>query len=217
MQILKKLLLGVCLGLLLTASVAQAGVVHSEFLVQLNPDNTVTPGPPALNSGFDNGNWFEYTDPGGGPNWWNQWFFNSPDIPGSKWIEWDIFMEPLGDPIGVIEVAINYSTRDWIDPNSPPLPDLNQHIIRESIYVGIPSCSISNIGDPLLIPDFNPIWVSIDIRVLQPMPDPVSIGGSIWHEHHPIPEPSTFVLLGIGGVAIVGYGWHRKRRPVHAA
>ncbi len=27
-----------------------------------------------------------------------------------------------------------------------------------------------------------------------------------------VPEPSTFALLGIGGLALVGYGWRRKRR-----
>ncbi len=27
-----------------------------------------------------------------------------------------------------------------------------------------------------------------------------------------VPEPSTFALLGIGGLALVGYGWRRKRQ-----
>ncbi len=27
-----------------------------------------------------------------------------------------------------------------------------------------------------------------------------------------VPEPSTFALLGIGGAAVIGYGWRRKRR-----
>lgn len=27
-----------------------------------------------------------------------------------------------------------------------------------------------------------------------------------------VPEPSSFVLLGIGGVALIGYGWRRKRK-----
>lgn len=27
-----------------------------------------------------------------------------------------------------------------------------------------------------------------------------------------VPEPSTFALLGIGGIALVGYGWRRKRQ-----
>lgn len=28
----------------------------------------------------------------------------------------------------------------------------------------------------------------------------------------PVPEPSTFALLAIGGIALVGYGWRRKRQ-----
>ena len=30
----------------------------------------------------------------------------------------------------------------------------------------------------------------------------------------PVPEPSSIVLLGIGGMAMIGYGWRRKRQQV---
>jgi hypothetical protein len=29
-----------------------------------------------------------------------------------------------------------------------------------------------------------------------------------------VPEPSSIILLGIGGIALVGYGYRRKRTPV---
>jgi len=29
-----------------------------------------------------------------------------------------------------------------------------------------------------------------------------------------VPEPSSLALLGIGGIALVGYGYRRKRTPV---
>jgi hypothetical protein len=200
-RINKTLLLGViCIGLLLTSTVTQAAPVHDEFFVWLDPPNIISQG---SGSGFAQGTWFEYTDPTAGPNWWNQWFFNSPDIAGSKEIEWNISIE--GDiPIGLIELAINYSTQDWLDPAQPPLPDLNQFIVRESIFIGPPSGVISNIGDPLLIPDFNPIWVSMDIRILDPLIFPVLVTGEIWHEHIPIPEPAatTLCLIGLAAMAI---------------
>jgi hypothetical protein len=203
--------LGIIFLSLLTASfVAQATVVHDDFFVELDANNTVIGGG---GSGFDNGTWFEYRDPAGGPNWWNQWFFNSPDILGSKWIEWEIF--PEGDPDAVMEVAINYSTVDWLDPSQPPLPDLNEFIVRESIFMGPAHGVFSNIGNPLIIPDFNPIWVSIDVRLLEPGPPDVAplgvfVSGEIWHEHVPIPEPTTLAMMGLG-LAGIGYRRHRSK------
>lgn len=211
MYINKTLLLGIiCIGLLLTSTVTQAAPVYDVFSVQLNSNNTVDPFNSG-GSGFAGGTWFEYTDPTGGPNWWNQWFFNSPDIAGSKKIEWNILIE--GDPISPVELAINYSNQNWLDPTQPPLPDLNEFIVRDTIFIGPAVGVISNINNPYLIPDYNPIWVSIDIRLIESVggPVPESAGGfvfasgEIWHEHIPaIPEPAatTLCLIGLAAMAI---------------
>src|SRR5262249_1001927 len=37
-------------------------------------------------------------------------------------------------------------------------------------------------------------------------------GGSLWHAQLQVgPEPSSWVLLGIGGLGVAGYGWRRRR------
>ncbi|MCP3871889.1 MAG: hypothetical protein GY699_01885 [Desulfobacteraceae bacterium] len=99
MRASKALLIGaICIGLLLTTTITQAAVVYDTFYVELSANNVVNRSNSG-GTGFNNGEWFEYTDPAGGPNWWNQWFFNNRDIAGSKWIEWKIF--PEGDPNSV--------------------------------------------------------------------------------------------------------------------
>ena len=102
-----------------------------------------------------------------------------------------------------VEVAINWSGPNWTDPGSPPLPDssanIDESIVRESIFTGIVGdqpVDLSNLGDPIFIPDYNPIWVSIDVRTINPG-DPgvspiVQLTGELWHEH--IPEPATAVM-----------------------
>ena len=70
-----------------------------------------------------------------------------------------------------------------------------------------------------MIPDYNPEWVSIDVRVYAweeiempgPLPeDPpmfewvpmqVNIDGDIWHEC--VPEPATLALMLFGGLALL--------------
>jgi hypothetical protein len=103
-----------------------------------------------------------------------------------------------------VELAVNYSNQNWTYPVQPPLPDLNEFIFRETIFIGPPGGVISNIGNPYLIPDFNPIWISIDIRFFGPVEGSVFAAGEIWHEHIPIPEPAatTLCLIGLAAMAI---------------
>ena len=162
-------------------------------------------------TGYDNGKFYEYES-----GWWNQWFYNDPPDPMRwKWITYDIDLQPFDASTGaVVEVAINWSTLAWPeeDPPVPPvgiaLQEEDLYIVREVIYLGevrdplhLTSDDLPN--DMILIPDYNPEWVSIDIRVLDPigMGEVLMVTGCI--EHQCVPEPSTLALLGLGAIVLV--------------
>ena len=39
----------------------------------------------------------------------------------------------------------------------------------------------------------------------------VTIYGGVWWEFQDVPEPSTFVLVGISAISLLPYAWQRKR------
>ena len=210
---------------------------HDTFYGQLMPGPSMLPPPDSGGSGWDGdgvqgGDWITYPDPpDGGEPWVNQWFYNDPFDP-DRWKEvfWDITVAPA-DPGGAggvpVEIAINWSNEQFPDgTGQPPMPDQENAIERAIIWTeagGIPSDmpgmmwvgSAGEIilvnppadGTPFIIPDYNPEWVSIDIRFADgTTTQGVLIDGDIWHEC--VPEPTTMAFLALGGLAVL----RRRRR-----
>jgi hypothetical protein len=166
------------------------------------------------------GSWFISFDPNGTPiqsggdpayglgwyfyeptNWWNVWFYDHQFIPENRkvgYLEFDA--QPLDPTQGMfVEVAVNWSTDQWsIDQpptdSSPPLPGTD-----ETKYIGRQILFSSDVADghygpfPFLIKDYNPEWVSVDVRGFN-----VDLrNGIIMHECQPSLD-LAFVITGGG-------------------
>jgi len=201
------------LVLALFAVSASAGVIHDDiFNASVFPDGEVTGG----GSGWNDGEFVYYPESG----WYNEWFYNDPPSPLRwKWIDYDISVVP-GDGLGGdIEIVINWSTLAWPEtgPVGPPpggvdsltLPQEEMYIVRDAVIFSGPvteslclRSSDAGAGQ-IIIPDYNPEWVSIDIRLVDGtgMEGPILVNGCITHQC--VPEPAALVLLGLGVVALV--------------
>jgi|GEM_PF-1167555 len=134
------------------------------FWVEFDDTGTLTAGG---GSDYYGQGWYFYPQ----DDWWNIWFYDHPYDDTRKkeiHIEFDAFPANSAAP-SFIEVAVNWSTAQWsIDQppadSAPPLPgeDENLYIGRATLLVG------ENFGGHYVydfeIPDFNPEWVSIDVR-----------------------------------------------------
>jgi len=104
--------------------------------------------------------WYYYPQ----EDWWNIWFFDHP-LDYDRWkqvvLEYDIHPLDPGQP-SFVEVAVNWSLDSWPDTTQPPLPGDDIHIGRAIVYSGevIPGHYIF----PWEIMDYNPVWVSVDVR-----------------------------------------------------
>lgn len=181
---------------------------------------------PAANDGYEN-TWFEYPQPGGDPSWWNQWWYNDPLlIPGGKWVDIAFHWEPINwDEETYLEVTINWTTPQWnydfgtgpdMGTATPPIPGMGydpemyierlsdyQAMYPEQDYTWIIEGAPGEEGDfykfVWLPIDYNPEWVSIDIRG-----ENISIlGGVIQHQCTPVPIPGGILLLGSGLAGLV--------------
>jgi len=124
-------------------------------------------------SGYNDGEWYYYPNTG----WYNQWFYNSPFDPDRKKViqvsmtvkRWHA-MRPAS-----AKIAYNWST-DLVPPGHgrPPLPIdvpspdheellIGRHTFFEEDFSGVGSDTIS-ISEEFEISDYNPEWVSIDVR-----------------------------------------------------
>jgi hypothetical protein len=181
------------------------------FTITLDYDNQFLGGG---GSGWNSGDFIYY------PNtyWWNQWFYDDPPDP-DRWkkITYDIDIDVPDTPPPLdldVFVVINWSTMDFLETGpdgSPPIPPLTPaeeslYIVRQGVgshYFGATSGHRDLIGE-ITIPDYNPEWVSIDVRVGGSFGQ-ATVSGTITHEC--IPEPATLGLLGLGALALM-----RRRR-----
>jgi hypothetical protein len=134
--------------------------IVNDFTIQIDPFGTFLGG--GGGGAYGNGWYFYPMD-----EWWNIWFYDHPLDP-ERWkegtIEFDVFKMDPGQP-GYFEIAVNWSTDLW-DPGDsiPPLPPVD-----ELLYIGRQTLFASEFYEghyvfDYVIPDYNPEWVSVDVR-----------------------------------------------------
>jgi hypothetical protein len=160
------------------------------------------------------------------PVWWNEWFYNDPpSIDRWKWIDWSV--KPVWDPIpgavvhGNVMVALNWSTMGWESgPGGAPPMSTDEAYIGREVVVSTPIEDSLGWNGHFVIPDFNPEWVSIDVRVIawqtvehpggnMDYPLQVTLSGNVIHQC--VPEPGTLVLLLTAGIGLVLLAWRRRK------
>jgi hypothetical protein len=103
-------------------------------------------------------------------DWWNIWFYDHPfTYDRFKQIHIEFPIQPYNtEAPSFVEVAINWSTDQWSIDNpggqAPPLPGVD-----EDLYIGRHILiSGENLYDYFIfdyvIPEYNPEWVSVDVR-----------------------------------------------------
>jgi hypothetical protein len=166
------------LGLLLFAVPASAQQTVDHFFVSIGAGTVLEGG----GSGFNCGEWYVY------PSMWiNEWFYDHPFDPSRSKIIHIEFDWVAYDPACTtdITVAVNWSTPEWsacgYGTSQPPLPgtDENLYIIRRELlnWCGT-ACEVRHFSTDYVIYQYNPEWVSIDVRGC----NFVITGGTISHE-----------------------------------
>jgi len=101
-------------------------------------------------------------------DWWNIWFYDHP-FDDQRYKEIALYLSIEGP--GILDLAFNWSTAEWsLEGNPPtgeripPLPgvDEERYIKREIVYSG--PVEPGQHEFTLTIPDYNPEWVSVDVR-----------------------------------------------------
>jgi hypothetical protein len=101
-------------------------------------------------------------------NWWNIWFYDHPlDYDRYKEIHVEFIFIPIEPGISWANVVVNWATDVWEPGGPPPLPPLSPP--EEQMFIGRSPVEeeITQGGFyffDFVIPDYNPEWVSIDIR-----------------------------------------------------
>jgi hypothetical protein len=156
------------------------------------------------------GRWYYYEN----TDWWNIWFYDHPyskDRYTVVNITFDVTKFSPTDAASV-EVAINWATPEWsLEGNPPgyarrpPITPLSGE--EEDLYIGRnqllfmdnESFTPGTYSFPFTFPDFNPEWISIDVRGYN-FRIGVSEAGTTEHISFPKQEPQSldlsFVITG---------------------
>lgn len=165
---MKKYAILLFVGLLLFAIPAMSQQITDSFYVTVGSGVVLEGG----GSGYDGGTWYVY------PSMWiNQWFYDHPFDPirgkivhvEFDWVAYDTTCTTD------ITVAINWSTPTWSDlgygETLPPLPGELPSGIEEDYIVRLTvldECAmypvVQHFEYDYIIWDYNPEWVSIDVR-----------------------------------------------------
>ena len=142
------------------------------FNFGLDPNGGIIPGISGGTDYFPGGinGWYEYPQ----SDWWNIWFCNLPFNPNAyKEITVSFMVETynMAAPF-YINFAVNWSTPAWDTVNliEPPVPmnmgnfQENEVIIRDIVLNTDNPADLGLITYTLLIPEYCPGWVSIDIQ-----------------------------------------------------
>jgi len=134
------------------------------FTIQIDPSGVFLGG--GSQTAFGNG-WYFYPE----YEWWNIWFYDHPFAPERRktgFIDFDLIPTDPGLP-SFFEIAVNWSTDLWSleqppTDSAPPLPGVNEdvYIGRKSLFAG--EVVAGHYTYPFEILDYNPEWVSVDVR-----------------------------------------------------
>jgi hypothetical protein len=145
-------------------------------------------------------------------NWLNTWFYDHP-LDYRKWKEYSLVMSvnvQSNFPV-FVEVAINYSTDVYSQAGAtlPPLPPLTPE--QEDAWIGRYTVFAQDVASDgwnhyafqgrLPVP-YNPEWVSIDVRPVEPQELNSIVELSFNLTHNCVPESATLGLAALGLAAM---------------
>ncbi len=137
----------------------------NSFMLMIAPDGSFLDG--YGSDAFGDG-WYYYPS-----EWWNIWFYDHPYDPTRyKKIHIETIIQPLdGGQPSWVEFAVNWSTAWWSEVGNPPgeeryppLPGVDEALaIGRYTFLAEPDVNGYFVFD-FMVPDYNPEWVSIDVR-----------------------------------------------------